>query len=69
MLPGAVGAEFTVTANVWNNEDPQELLAVIVILPLVEPETVLILVAAEVPVQPKGKLQVYDVAPATGEIV
>ena len=39
------------------------------ILPLVALEVVVIEVVEDVPDQPPGKVHVYDVAPATGEIL
>ena len=47
-------------------EVPQALVAVTVRLPLVELAVVVILFVVEVPVHPAGKLQLYEVAPATG---
>ena len=47
-------------------ELPQALLAVTEIVPPVEPALVTIASVVDVPVQPLGKVQVYDVAPLTG---
>ena len=58
MLPGIAGAPFTVTLNVSSAEEPQELSAVTVTLPLVVPAVVLIEVVAEVPVHPPGNVHV-----------
>ena len=66
IVPGVAGIELTVTASVWNVEEPHELLAVTVIFPLVVPAVALILVVVELPVHPKGNVHVYDVAPETG---
>jgi hypothetical protein len=65
IVPGVAGIVFTITANVCAGELPQVLFAVTVIFPLVELVVVLIEFVVEVPVHPPGKVQVYDVAPAT----
>jgi hypothetical protein len=44
---------------------PQLLLAFTVIFPPPVPEVAVILFVVELPVQPLGKVQVYDVAPFT----
>jgi hypothetical protein len=43
-------------------------LADTVIVPLFDPTTVVIDVDVELPDQPEGKVQVYEVAPETGEM-
>lgn len=58
MVPGVAGMEFTVTANVCGVEDPQALLAVTVILPLVALAVALMLVVVDVPVHPPGNTHV-----------
>lgn len=56
--PGVAGTLFTVNAKVCKVEDPQELLAVTVMLPPVVPAVALMLIDEEVPDQPPGKVQV-----------
>ena len=68
IVPGAAGIEFTVTASVCGELFPQELLAVTVIFPEVALAVIEILLVVDVPVQPEGNVQVYDVAPATEPI-
>ena len=65
MLPGVAGVLPIVTASVWAVELPQVLPASTVILPAPDEGVAEILLVAEVPVQPLGKVQMYDVAPAT----
>ena len=65
MAPGVAGADETLTASVCAAVLPQPLLAVTETLPLVEEGVVVIEFVVEVPVQPLGKVQVYEVAPFT----
>ena len=65
MDEGCAGVVFTVIASVCANELPQPLLAVTVMLPAVVLAVVVILFVVDVPLQPPGKVQVYDVAPLT----
>jgi len=58
MPVGMAGIEFTVTAKVWNVDEPHVLFATTVRFPPVALAVVLILVVIEVPVQPNGKLHV-----------
>ena len=58
----------TVTENVCAAELPHKLFAVTVIVPL-EPAVAVMLVVVLVPLQPPGKVQVYDVAPLTAAIL
>lgn len=58
------GNAFTVTFLVAGADVPQPV-AVIVIAPPPVPATALIVVVADVPVQPLGRVHVYDVAPVT----
>ena len=58
ITPGVTGNELTVTASVCVVEEPQALLALTVIFPLVELAVVEILVIVEVPVQPAGSVHV-----------
>ena len=60
--------ELTVTACVDPDDDPQLLLAITVIFPLVPFDVALMDVVVDVPVQPNGSDQVYEVAPLTAEI-
>ena len=58
MVPGVAGALFTVTANVRAAEEPQKLLAITEMFPLVALAVALIEVVVEVPVHPPGNAQV-----------
>ena len=69
IVPGVAGAEFTVTARVCTEDEPQVLFALTVMFPLPEPAVVLMLVVVDVPAHPEGNVQVYDVALFTAEIV
>jgi hypothetical protein len=69
MLPGADGAAVTVTGKICANEEPHALFAVTAILPPVEPAVALMVAVTEVPVQPEGNIQLYDVAPGTGAML
>ena len=69
IVPGVAGVVFTVTTIVCAGELPQILFAVTVTFPLVILAVVLIDVVVDVPVHPPGRVQVYDTAPATGEIL
>lgn len=62
IVPGVEGMVFTVIANVCGVDDPQALFAVTVIFPLVELAVVFIEFVVDVPVQPPGNVQVYEVA-------
>lgn len=66
IVPGVAGTGFTFIANVCAREEPQELFAVTVMFPLVEPAVALMELVTDVPVQPDGNVHVYDVAPLTG---
>jgi hypothetical protein len=68
MLPGVAGTVLMVTASVCGMEEPHALLAVTEIFPPAAPAVAFMLVVVDVPVQPPGNVQVYEVAPATGEI-
>lgn len=67
--PGVAGIVLTVIAKLAAEELPQLLFAVTVIFPLVELAVVRMLLVVEVPLHPDGNVHVYDVAPATGEIL
>ena len=58
IVPGIAGIVLAVTASSWNVEDPHELFAVTVILPLVADAVAVILSVDELPVQPEGRFQV-----------
>ena len=68
IVPGVAGIVFTVIAKVTAAEFPQVLFAVTVMFPLVALAVALILFVVDVPVQPPGNVQVYEVAPATAVI-
>jgi hypothetical protein len=63
ITPGTAGGVFTVINSVFGNDDPQTLFAVTEIFPFVVSAVVLIVFVVEVPVQPLGNVQVYEVAP------
>lgn len=63
---GCAGTGVAVTANVWAVLLPQELFAVTVMFPLVPAVAVIELVVL-VPDHPEGSVQVYEVAPVTGD--
>ena len=48
---------------------PHELVAVTEIVPLFAPVVAVIDVEVELPVHPDGNVQLYDVAPGTGDMV
>jgi hypothetical protein len=56
------------TVNVCGEELPQLLLAVTETVPPAEPAVAMMLVVADVPVQPLGNDHVYDMAPVTAAI-
>ena len=62
----AGAAAMVLTVTVCAVELPHELFAVTEMVPPVEPAVVIIVAVVDVPVQPLGKVQVYDVAPFTG---
>ena len=66
IVDGVAGTLFTIMANDFIADDPHPLFALTVIFPFVLLETVLIETELDVPVQPDGSDQVYDVAPDTG---
>jgi hypothetical protein len=65
----AGGALLTVTAKVLTMLFPQLPTAVTLMFPLLAPTVVVMEVVVEVPVQPDGKVQMYEVAPLTAEIL
>ena len=69
IISGIAGAVFTVTFNVCGPEEPQLLLADTVISPPEILATVTMAFVVDVPVQPVGKVHVYEVAPATSDIL
>lgn len=58
MLPGVAGSVFEVTASVCAVDEPQELLAVTVIFPLVALAVTVMLVVVDVPAHPDGNVHV-----------
>ena len=65
---GVGGAETTLIAIVCGALLPQLLLAVTETVPPLPPARTVIDVVVELPLQPAGKLHVYEVAPVTGGI-
>ena len=58
IVPGVPGIEFTVTANVFAADEPQELFAFTEMFPPVDPAVAIIVSVVEVPDQPEGKVHV-----------
>ena len=58
IVPGVAGAFIETTANVCAADEPQALLAVTVMLPLVAFAAVVIDAVVDVPVQPLGSVHV-----------
>jgi hypothetical protein len=69
IVPGVAGTSEGVTAKVLAVDAPQALLAITLTLPAVALGVAEILVVVEVPVQPPGKVHVYEVAPATAAML
>ena len=67
MVPGVAGAAAVVTVNVCAVVLPQVLLAFTVIVPPVVVGVAVILLVVELPLQPLGNVQVYEVAPFTAD--
>ena len=67
--PGWEGVVVTDTVSVRSSPAPQRLSAVTVMSPPVASAVALIDVVVELPVHPDGKVQVYEVAPGTEEIL
>lgn len=65
MVPGCAGTVLVVTASVRGVDEPQVLLAVTEIVPPFAPVVAVIELIVDVPVQPLGNVQVYEVAPGT----
>ena len=66
IAPGVASTVLIVTGSAAGAEFPQTLLAVTDTVPPLEPATVFIVLVVDVPVQPPGSDQVYEVAPPTG---
>lgn len=58
IVPGWAGKAPTVTASVWADEDPQALLAVTMMVPLLAPGVAVIALLVLLPVHPPGSVQV-----------
>ena len=69
ITPGVAGALLSDTVNDCAPEVPQLLLASTVTIPPVEPVVAMIVLVVDVPVQPFGSVQIYEVAPLTGATV
>ena len=65
MVPGVKGMLLVTIALVCNADDPQALFAPTEMFPLLALAVALMVVVVELPVQPEGNVQVYDVAFAT----
>lgn len=63
---GWAGGLLTITEKYWGAEEPHPLLAVTVISPPLIPAVALIKLVDDVPDQPEGRVQVYEVAPEIG---
>ena len=66
---GVVTINSTVTANVCVADVPQPLVTEIETSPLVVPVIAEIVFDEELPDHPLGSIQLYEVAPLTGEIL
>jgi hypothetical protein len=69
IAPGCAGIDVTDKIPVLGVLEPQVLLAVTEIVPPPEPGITVIDVDVELPLQPDGSVQVYEVALATDEIL
>ena len=65
----AGGLQFDIIVNILGVPEPHELLAVTKISPPLAPAVTVIEEVEEVPLQPDGIVQVYDVAPETEAIL
>lgn len=65
IVPGVAGTASELMLRLCAEEDPQVLLAVTVIFPLLALAVVLIEFVVDEPVQPPGSVHVYEVAPLT----
>jgi hypothetical protein len=64
-----VASDAIVTLSVLTGPEPHALFAITEIVPPLAPATTFIEVEDELPLQPEGKVQVYEVAPVTAEIL
>ena len=69
IVPDWEGTVFTLTLRVRGLLLPQLLIAITEMVPPFEPAVVVIEVDDELPLQPDGKVQEYDVAPVTGDML
>ena len=67
-MPGIAGAAEPITLNVCAAVLPQPLLAITETVPLLADGIAVMLLVVEVPLQPEGRVQVYEVAPFTDTI-
>ena len=64
-----IGFEEIATLSVLGVPEPQELFAVTEIVPPAAPAVAVIDAEVELPLHPDGNIQVYELAPVTGEIL
>ena len=69
MLPGVAGEDDTLIFNWLGDELPHEPFATTESVPPVGPGTAVMLLVEEVPAQPLGKVQVYELAPETAAML
>ena len=70
MVPGCAGAAGAVTDKFCATDDPPQLFfATTLIVPAVPFEVAEIEAVVELPVQPFGKVHVYEAAPLTGAML
>lgn len=58
IVPGVAGVALTVTTRVWVGDEPHELFALTVMLPLDRLAVVAMVLVLDDPVQPRGSDQV-----------
>lgn len=67
-MPGAAGGLLTATVRVCGADVPQALLATTAMFPLVLDAVAAMELVVDVPDQPPGRVQAYEVAPGTDGI-